>query len=76
MGAADVTKATTTHIGYGAMCDEEVGLLTAASRPKRSMALPSMLQPYIEHISVFIIVAFFTIIVFTIWVDIADGMQS
>jgi hypothetical protein len=46
------------------------------TRLRRSMALPRPLQPYIEHIAVFIIVAFLTIIVLTVWVDVEQGMQS
>ena len=42
---------------------------------RRPMALPLPLQPYIEHIAIFIIFAFVTIIGLTIWVDIEQGMQ-
>jgi hypothetical protein len=41
----------------------------------RTKALPHFLRPYIEHIAVFIMIAFLAIIIFTLWVDIAQGMQ-
>ena len=41
-------------------------------RPK---ALPVFLRPYIEHIALFIMLSFLAIIVFTLWIDIEEGMQ-
>lgn len=50
---------------------------STASKPVkgRPKALPVPLRPYIEHIAVFIMFSFLAIIIFTLWVDIKQGMQ-